>query len=147
MAVQTPQKQTPSPVEIGNWQAGRENARQQYLRTTAANDYNRANTQVARGMDLANFGRQGQQQRQTFDDPYISRGIFNSGIRKQGLQNWQSQRTADQLGMDLQYGAAMGNYNIADQNARAAYEDYFYNSLAQQAGRQADLASQIRGII
>ena len=76
--------QQPTPVEIQQWQQGAGNARQAYDQASARTKYLQGTATNAYGLQNRQATYNNQQQRQTFDDPYIGRGIFHSGIRAGG---------------------------------------------------------------
>lgn len=151
MPVTAPAPQEPTPVEIQQWQQGAGNARQQYLQQQARTGYNQ--TQATNAYNIQNrqadynFGLR----RQTFDDPYIARGIFNSGIRKQGLLNMRTAKDNDFANRQQQYLAQMGGYGLEDRQAFEAQNATLSNLALQEQARRdqlrADLANAIKGIV
>jgi hypothetical protein len=145
--LQAPQPRQPMAAEMQNWYTGRNNARNQYMQQQATSTYNRGQADIARGQNLRNLSYNQGLQRRTFDDPYIGRGIFNSGIRRQGLQDFRTQGEMARGDIDQGYASTMGGYNLQDLQARDAYDSYMRNSKLQENARRYDLASEIRGII
>jgi|KBSMisStandDraft_5_1062788.scaffolds.fasta_scaffold358419_2 hypothetical protein len=147
MAAIAPVAQEPTPVEIANWQAGRSNARQAYQSQLATSNYQRQQAGLANQIynRQAQFGNQ--QERQNFDDPYIGRGIFNSGIRQQGLLNMYTNQANQAATAQQQYLAQLGGYGVQDQNALAGQNTSLANIDAQELARRTQLASEIKGII
>jgi hypothetical protein len=146
MAVEAPQMQQPSPVEIQQWQQGAGNARQAYDQTAARTNY-------MKNLATQNYGiqnRQAQfanrQQRQGFDDPYIGRGIFRSGIRSTGLTNMYTNQANEQANRDLAYGGQMGQYGLEDYLAMQTRDTTLANLQAQEYARRAALAAEIKGV-
>ena len=147
MPVVAPTPQQPSPVEIANWQTGRTNARQQYTAGLAQADYGRGQTNLANQINQRQMGFNNAQQRQGFDDPYIARGIFNSGIRREGLGNLYTQQANQAATSQQQYLAAMGQYDLNDLLAMQGRDTSLTNIDLQEQARRAELAAQIKGII
>lgn len=147
MAFIAPQPEQPSATEVANWQIGRQGARQQYLNQQAQSAYNVGQAQLTqtRAMQQQNFNAG--QQRRTFDDPYIARGIFNSGIRTQGLQDWNTQQLMNVNNIGDQYSNAIFQQQMQDREALQARNDYLLNSQLQEDARRLDLQSQIKGIL
>src|SRR5262245_35560336 len=146
MAVYAPQPMQPSPVEVQGWQTGQRNARQQYEAQIAQNQYGRAqaNTGFATTQRQLNYNQA--QGRRTFDDPYIGRGIFNSGIRGAGLQNFYT-NAANEMGNAQQaYLNQLGQYGLSDQLAQQTYTTTMQNLIEQENARRAQLALAIKDI-
>jgi hypothetical protein len=147
MPVLAPQPEQPSPVEIAQWNTGRSNARQQYEASLAQTNYGKA--QATLGNDIAMRQQQFNQgqQRRTFDDPYISRGLFNSGIRQRGLSDFYTQQANQQATQQQQYMGQMGQFDLNDLLAMQARDAYLGNVDAQEQARRAQLAAEIKGIV
>jgi hypothetical protein len=147
MPVTAPVAQEPTPVEIANWQTSRSNARQAYQQQLATSQYQARQAGLANDINTRQMQFANQQSRQTFDDPYIARGIFNSGIRGTGLSNMYTQQANAAANAQQQYLAQLGGYNLAEQNAYAGMNTSLANVDAQELARRAQLASEIKGII
>jgi hypothetical protein len=146
-ALTAPQPEQPLPTEIANWSMGRDNARQQYMQNQAQSIYNKGQVGLSRDTALRQSTMLAGQQRHTFDDPYIGRGIFNSGIRRGGLVDWRNQQQMNEGNIQNQYLASMGQQLITDTGAQDAYDTYMRNSQLQEDARRTELAQQIKGII
>jgi hypothetical protein len=147
MPVTAPLPQQPSPVEIQQFQTGRSNARQQYEAQLAQSNYGR--TQAGLGNQQAVQAIQQQQAvgRRNFDDPFIARGVFNSGIRQQGLQDYYTGFNQQFGNQAQQYANQVGQYNLNDYLAAQQRDQSIQNVDAAEAARRADLAAQIKGIV
>jgi len=67
----------------------------QYGAQLAASDYARTIAQQRGSRQIGDFNVQATNQRNSFDSPYLQRGVFRSGIRQQGLtQLHQAQSSA-----------------------------------------------------
>ena len=145
--MQAPMPMQPSPTELVNWQVGRNNLNQTYGSAMARNQYMRniANQSYAtqqRGMDY----NQGQQ-RQSFDDPYIGRGMFNSGVRAQGLTNFYTQNQMQRGQAEQDYLNLIGGYNLGDTLAAQERDTGLGNIDMQEQARRQGLAAEIKGVI
>lgn len=149
-AVAAPKPIQPSPVEIASWGAGKANARQAYENQLAQSGFQR--TQATLGYNANRQQQQAatQQARQTFDDPYIERGVFRSGIRMGGLTNFREQADTALNNAQNAYLTQMGQLQVGDTAAGGTYDTTIRNISAQQQAREnqlrADLATAIKGI-
>jgi len=142
-----PVAQEPNPVEIANWQAGRNNARSQYTQQLAAGNFGRTQANLANDIAMRQQQFNQGQQRRTIDDPYLARGVFRSGIRNQGLSDFYTQNANEQANRQQQYLAQMGGYYLQDQNALDTMNTSLANLEAQELARRAQLAAEIKGIV
>jgi hypothetical protein len=147
MPVTAPTPMQPSPVEIQQWETGRGNARQQYLQQQAQTNYQKSQTTLGNQMQQQQLAYNQGQQRQQFDDPYIARGIFNSGIRGGGLQNFYTNYAQQNATAQQQYLQQMGQLDLNDIQAGANRDTTLGNIDAAEQARRADLAAQIKGIV
>lgn len=146
MAVEAPQMQQPSPVEIQQWQQGAGNARQAYDQSSARTTYLQNQATAAYGLQNRQADYNNRLQRQGFDDPYIGRGILHSGIRGAGLTNMYANQQNDLANRQMQYGNQMGQYGLEDYLAMQNRDTTLANLQAQELARRTDLAAQIKGI-
>ncbi len=58
---------------------------------------------------LGDFNTQATQQRNTFDSPYLQRGMFRSGVRRSGLQDMRKAQTSAYGNMVGQQTEELGN--------------------------------------
>lgn len=100
----TPPKQTSYPVISSQAQYGAQEAgvNQQYGQQIAANDYARTLAQQRHARQTGAFNTAQEQARNSVDDPYLRRGIFNSGIRQQGLTDFYNRESQQAGDMQLQ---------------------------------------------
>jgi hypothetical protein len=147
MPLKAPQPMQPNPMEIANWQQGRGNARLAYTQQLARSNYGRA--QATLGNQTAQRQMQWNQgvNRRQFDDQFIGRGIFRSGIRNQGLSDFYTQQNNDFTNLQNQYAGAMGQFGMTDDQAFESRNQALQNIDAQEYARRAALAAQIKGII
>jgi len=146
-AITAPKPQQPNPVEIQQWQQGASNARQGYDQESARLTYMRNQAQQSYGMQNQQAAYNNRLQRQGFDDPYIGRGIFNSGIRKAGLSGMYQQQANEAANRQFDYTSTMGGYNLQDYLAMQGRDTTINNLQQQELARRAQLAAEIKGII
>ena len=139
--------QQPTATEFNQWNQGRSNARSAYDQTVAQQNYARSQAQLNYNQGLAQQQYQNHIQRQGFDDPYVGRGLLNSGIRSTGLTNMYTQQQQGLTGLENTYASAMGQANLSQNNALTARNQALRNYDMQEQARRADLAAQIKGIV
>jgi hypothetical protein len=145
--VTAPTPMQPNPTELANWQVGRNNLNQTYGASMAKSQYlrNMANQGYATQQRTMDYN-QGQQ-RQGFDDPYIGRGMFNSGVRAQGLTNMYTQNQMQRGEAEQQYLNQIGGYNLEDTLAAQQRDTGLGNIDMQEQARRQALAAEIRGVV
>jgi hypothetical protein len=147
MPVSAPKPQQPSPVEIQQWQQGARNARQTYDAGSARNTYMKNQATLNNNIANRQMAFNNRQQRQGFDDPYIGRGIFRSGIRGQGLSDLYSMQANNAANQQQQYLSQMAGYGMEDMLAMQARDTTLANLQEQELARRAQLAAEIKGIV
>ena len=145
--VTTPQPQQPTPLQLAGWQNRRSTARSNYGNQLAQGNYQRNVAQADYAQNTRNLAFNQQQQRQTFDDPYLARGIFNSGIRRQGLSNFLTGYANQQSGLDLGLANALGGIDVANTQAQNTLANLLAGVNNEELASRAQLAADIRGII
>lgn len=117
---------------------GRQVAQNTFDQGSATNDYNRANTAL---------GMQWDQSRQQLPGSFTGRGLLNSGLYKQGLQDYATQRSFAQDTLRSQYDRQVAASNLGASQLNDQYrqnQDYVYS--AQNAAR-ATKAAQIKSFL
>ena len=147
MPVRAPQPQQPNPVEIQAWATGASNARQQYDQQSARLNYMRSQADLDYGIQQRQANLANRQQRQGFDDPYIGRGIFNSGIRRGALGDLYTQQGNEAAARQQQYLGQVGSYGLEDVLNMQSRDTTIQNLQLQEQARRAQLAAEIRGIV
>lgn len=138
---------TPSPTQTQQFAQQRSNASQDYLTGQAENLYQRTLQELAFGQQLADFNRGADRSRVGIPRQYIDRGVFNSGLYQQGLQDYAQDRlagvnrlaTQQQLGLDAN---TFGSRGLEDQYARNMMGSY-----NQEYATKAEIAAALRGIL
>ena len=145
-----PRPLQPSPVEIASWNNARSNARQAYDNAFAQNQFQRNQATIGYNAQRDQMMRGTQQARQNFDDPYMERGVFRSGIRFGGLNAFKKQADDAQNEAMNAYLAQLGQLDVAQGQAGGTYDTTIKNIARQQQAREAqlraDLASAIKGM-
>lgn len=133
---------TKVPVQVNEAQYAQQKSdiNNQYGAQLAASDYSRAIAQQRGSRALGDFNVSAQQQREHFDNPYLQRGLFNSGIRREGLDQMRAQQAS-------QYGQLVDTNNQAlttIANQRALLQQQQQGALnAVDRARQQALAAQL----
>lgn len=135
--------QAPTPTEEAQWQIMGRNARSQYMASLGSAQYNQRQAKANYGLGTqqaaSNFG----QTRGSFDDPYINRGIFNSGIRNTGLSNLYGGYNQQLANLQRTYEQQYGQGTLDIGNAAATRNNALQNADMLRRARTKDLASQI----
>ena len=115
-AIAAKQAQSP-PIQVNDagYELQRGDIRQRSGAEMAANDYSQTLAQQRHARQLGDYAIQGTRARNSFDNPYLNKGTFRSGIRRQGLSQFREDqsRGAGQLAQNQSQEMA----NIAQQRA------------------------------
>lgn len=136
-----------SPSQLYNFQSQRNAYGQNLLGKKAQNTYQQqlANLQLHRSTQ--NFNDMWNDRRNALPTSYLQRGVYNSGIYQNALQNYARDRSSGLSDLLLnnqlqQAGLVLGNRGFEDEYARQMASNY-----AQQYATQADIASALRGAL
>jgi hypothetical protein len=138
---------TLSPKQLYDVNTGRSAAKRNYLQTTATNQFNRNQTNLGYNANVRNMDWQQGMQRQNFDDPYIGRGMFNSGVRQQGLSDFYTGWNNQRGDAEREYLKMIGGYDLSDTFAGQEQQDALSNYDLYEQAMRADKAAEIKGII
>lgn len=141
--VPTLRPEEPSPVEMQQWYQQSSNARNQYQRQLAQSNYGRGQAGLAYQTGLRNMRYNQGLQRQSFDDPFIGRGIYNSGIRGQALSNFGTNYYNQFSDLQNQYTSAMGQYGMSDLQNRSVRDQTIQAARDAEHARRVQLQQQI----
>ena len=137
---------TPSPEELDAWASQRGRTTLGYQQGNAQADFSRGNILANRTADYANLKHQFGQMRNQLPQQYSGRGLLNSGVYTQGLQNYGQQRIQAFGDLGRRYQQMLGQ---SDLNRQQGGQNYFANMAdinSQERARRAALAAQIRSI-
>jgi hypothetical protein len=140
---QAQQAQYPMQVNEAGYQQERDQTNQQYGSQLAAQDYAQTLAQQRYTRQMGDWQQGRTEARNHVDSGYQRRGIFNSGIRQQGLSNFYEQGARQQGGMAETQAQTLGT--IAQQ--RAALQQQQQGALAGiDMRRQQDIYNQLAGL-
>lgn len=135
--------QYPLQVNEAGYELQRGGVREKYGAELAAQDYSRTLAQQRHSRQTGDWNMGMKRAREGFDTPYLSRGMFRSGVRRAGLTRFR-QDQASQAGQMAQ-SQAQEMANIAQ--ARAAAQTRQQAELnAINVRRQQDIYQQLAGL-
>lgn len=137
---------TPSPEEQDQWANQRSRINLNYGQANATNAFQRSNTLANKAADYGSLKKQFVAQRQQIPGQFIGRGLLNSGLYAQGLQDYASNRTQGFGDLARKYQQMLGGLDLQhQQGAQSQYAD-LADVGAQERQRRAELAAQIRSL-
>jgi hypothetical protein len=133
----------PMQVNEAGYQAQRDQTNQNYGSQLAAQDYAQTLAQQRYTRQMGDWQTGRADQRNHVDSPYLRRGIFNSGIRQQGLSKFYEQGAQQEGQMAETQAQTLGT--IAQQ--RSGLQQQQQGALAQiDMQRQQDIYNQLAGL-
>ncbi len=133
----------PMQVNEAGYQAQRDQTNQNYGSQLAASDYAQTLAQQRYARQMGDWQTGRTEARNHVDNPYLRRGIFNSGIRQQGLSKFYEQGAQQEGQMAETQAQALGT--IAQQ--RSGLQQQQQSALAQiDMQRQQDIYNQLAGL-
>jgi hypothetical protein len=140
---QAQQASYPMQVNEAGYQGERDQTNQQYGSQLAAQDYAQTLAQQRYSRQMGDWQQGRIEARNHVDSGYQRRGVFNSGIRQQGLSNFYEQGSREQGQMAEGQAQTLGT--IAQQ--RAALQQQQQGALGQiDLRRQQDIYNQLAGL-
>lgn len=88
------QQQATPPINEAGYAQQKSDVGQQYGAQLAANDYSRTIAQQRHAREAGDFNVAASRQRNSFDSPYLQRGLFRSGVRDRGLTEMRQSQTS-----------------------------------------------------
>jgi hypothetical protein len=140
------QVQDLAPSELQNFAQKQDDLNQTYGQQKAQTAYARGGLQQNQTANVANLSRQYDQQRAQLPGAYAHRGLLNSGIYAQGLQNYGIARTDAFGNADRTYQQALGQNDLTGQQTDQSYRSATAGIAGQRTARRADLAAQLRAV-
>lgn len=140
----TNQPASPSASEIADWQNQRAQLANTFAGANAQYRAAQASTDQAYNAAQGDLTTKYARMREALPEPYAKRGVLNSGIYQEGLQNYAHDRAADAYKLASQYVAQSGQNSAT---AAQQYGNYVTGSEALQRSefaRRADLAASLR---
>lgn len=135
-----------SAVDLANIENARNLAKLQQSQGLAGVDYQQGNAVQNYQMGRDNMVRQFDQMRQNLPYQYNSRGLMNSGVYTQGLQNYADNRLRSLNQFDTQHQQALAGFGLQKQNIAGSYKTAMDNAARAEAARRQQTAAQIKAI-
>jgi len=135
----------PDAEELNTWGRGRRNATQSLGRFYAQSGFDRQNAQIAQRFDRRNLAMQYKQMRDKIPGSFVGRGLLNSGLYGQALQDYGTQKTQAYGALGRKYQQMFGQNRINTQNAEQDYANQMGDIANSEQTRRQQLAAQIRG--
>lgn len=135
-----------SPWEIVGYDTRRDALRNQYQSALAQFTYDRSMLGAQELIDFDDLGWQWNQRRDRLPGAFNRRGLLNSGIYNQGLQDYGHERQSAYDKLRFNYEKTRGQISIDEQKALGGYNTGMATVDAEQSARRQQLASQLREI-
>lgn len=135
-----------TPDEINAYDTRQNALRLTYGQQMARNEYGSTQAGLDKNLGDQALTQKWDRYRNQLPGGYQKRGLANSGIYQQGLQNYAQDRLMGFQGLQRTYDRQVGDINLGQQEQEGSY-NFGLNSVdAERAARRATLASQIQGI-
>lgn len=135
-----------SPWEIAAYDSRESQVRTQYKNSLAGTQYQRADYGIDFQRNKDRLGAQFAQSRARLPGGFVSRGLLDSGLYKQGLVDYANQRQQRFGDLQYDYGKNLGRLGLQDTQAGNSYNTGLSSIESERLARRSELASQIRGI-
>lgn len=135
-----------SAVDLANIENARNMATLQRSQGLANVDFQQGNAQQNYGISRDNLVRQFDQMRQSLPYQYNSRGLMNSGVYQQGLQNYADSRLRGLNQFDTQHQQNMAGFGLQKQQVEGSFKTAMDNAARAEAARRQATAAQIKAI-
>jgi hypothetical protein len=127
--------------------AQRSKATNQYGQQKAQQEFNRANAGANYQQALSQMGRQWGQARAKLPGNHARRGLLNSGIYRQGLQDYATDRTNAYAEALRGYQNSLGQLQLEGRGTEQNLADAMQTIAAQEQLARAQIAAQLRGML
>jgi hypothetical protein len=136
-----------NPQQINQYNQQRAGHRQDLLRGTAQTNYQRELADLAFNKNVRNFNVDWGRRREQLPTNYIQRGVFNSGIYNQALQDYAQDRFRglDDLAVQRQLGQ-FGN-TFERRSLEDQYANQMMGSYSSQYADKAAIAADLRRML
>jgi hypothetical protein len=126
-------------------------AQQNHLDTTykqglATNQYQRGNADLDYQQQLAALQRRYDQARDRLPGSYIGRGLLDSGIYKQGLQDYANARLQDTTDLQQRYQRQQQGFDLQNSQLTDTYNQASTDLENQRKARRQAIASSLRAV-
>lgn len=133
-------------TEQANIANQRRQANDLYGNSLANLEFQRGNALANQSLDTQNLTTQWDRTRERLPGGYAHRGLLNSGIYGQGLQNYATDRLSAFRNLQSKYQQQLGSYDLQKQQAVNQHASTFAGIDTTEQAARADLAAQLRGL-
>lgn len=133
------------PEEQNSYSNRRRQATTTYGQRRAQSEFDRSGVQANQGIDVRNLAQRFDEMRRNLPGSFNRRGMLNSGLFAQGMQDYGSQRLQQAGDLQRRFQQMLGNLNLQDQRADQDYYSQVADLDTQEAMRRAQIAAQLRG--
>lgn len=133
-------------TDLANFQAQRDNANLAYQQGLANLDYQQGNADQNYATGRANLVRQYDQMRTRLPYNFGRRGLANSGIYTQGLQDYADQRTRSLSDYETNRQQQQAGFGLQKANLAGTYRTGMGSLDQMEKARRAQLAAQIKAV-
>jgi len=137
----------PSPSEQYQWGVRRRNSTQGLARNVAQTQFTRGNIYANRASETRSLTDQYNKMRERIPQQFAARGLTNSGIQAQGLQDYGKQRASAFGDMARRYQQQLGQQSLNEANYYQDYGNQQSDVAQEEANRRAELAAQLRSLM
>lgn len=135
-----------SPWEIANYQSRNDQYTTNYQNTLAGTAYGRARAGLQNDRARNDMNYQWDQSRAKLPGSYIGRGILNSGIFGNAMDQYATGRFKAFDNLNFNYTDQLGQMDLQDQQAATTYNTGLASTASEMAARRAELATQLRSL-
>lgn len=131
---------------LGYGQARRRNATTYGIQSGNAN-FARSGAYANQGLETGALTQQYGQNRNKLGENFAGRGLLNSGVYKQGLQDFNQQRVTAFQGLSQKYNQQIGRINMDQYGQAQQYNNANADIDEQEKVARAQLAASLRGLV
>ena len=135
-----------SPEEQFSYDNRRRTTRDRYQRGLAQTDWQQGQYEAQQGLDVNNLTRQWDQMRRRVPGQYHKRGMANSGLLGQGLQDYGVGRQGAFSDLTARYQQMIGQLGQQRQNLGVDYASGISDVDDLERMRRAQIAAQLQGL-
>lgn len=136
-----------SPWEIAAYQSRTDQTGTNYQNFLAQDAYKRAQLGIYDQRNRDRLGQQFDQARNKLPGGFARRGLMNSGIYKQALENYGTARSQAFGDLDLNYTSQLGGFDVEKQGQTGTYNTSLAGIEAEKAARRSQLATELRNVM
>lgn len=136
-----------SPEDINYFNTTRRRLNLNYQQGSAQNAFQRGNLQQNQTADLDSLTNRYNRMREQLPGGFAQRGLLNSGIYHQGLQNYAQDRQTAFDALNRQYGQALGGLTLAQQQLDQQNNGGLQDIESQEQARRQAIAAALRSAL